>query len=350
MQGKTMRTILITGYLLLASLLPGTLCAEELALAADAPQVYVVKPGDTLWRISNIFLRDPWKWPEIWDVNPQVENPHLIFPGDELYLVYVDGEPRLRVRRGQGSRTVKLSPQMRVEPLDGAIPGISLERIGAWLTGHRVVMPSELDGAPYVVAGAQRHLLSSAGDLFYARGLFPEGESGYGIFRKGDTYIDPLTKEVLGVKAMDIGSATLLERHEEEISHLEVTRVTEEVRNNDRLLPNEAMQITATFYPHAPDMSVDALMISVDGGVTQIGTLDVVAINRGEREGFEAGLVLAIYQTGEVVRDPVTKKNIRIPDSRAGLVMVFRTFEKVSYGIVLKSDRPLEIMDRVSNP
>ncbi|MCZ6829433.1 MAG: LysM peptidoglycan-binding domain-containing protein [Gammaproteobacteria bacterium] len=345
-----MRTLLLTGYLLFAGLLPFSVQAEELALTENPPELYIVKEGDTLWQISSLYLRDPWKWPEIWDVNPQLDNPHLIFPGDRLYLVYVDGQPRLRVRRGAGSRTVKLTPQMRIEPLDAAISAISLERIGAWLSAHRVVSPEQLANAPYVIAGAQRHLLSAAGDLFYARGIFPEEEVGYGVFRTGETYVDPLTEEVLGHQAVDIGNATLLERHEDELVHLEVTRVTEEVRNGDRLLPNEARKISATFYPRAPEQEVRAFMIAVDGGVTQIGTMDVVAINRGEREGFEPGYVLAIYQTGEVVRDPVVGGKIRMPDARAGLMMIFRTFEKVSYGIVLKANRPLSIMDKVTNP
>jgi hypothetical protein len=345
-----MRNILLTGCLLIASLLPLNALADELALTENPPELYIVKKGDTLWQISSLYLRDPWKWPDIWDVNPQLDNPHLIYPGDQLYLVYVNGQPRLRVRRGEASRTVKLTPQMRIEPLDLAIPAISQEHIGPWLSAHRVVSANDLANAPYVIAGAQRHLLSSAGDLFYARGSFPDNELGYNIFRAGDTYVDPVTEEILGYQAADIGSATLLERHEEELAHLEVTRVTEEVRNADRLLPNEAREISATYYPRSPEQEVNAFMIAVDGGVTQIGTLDVVAINRGEREGMEPGYVFAIYQTGEMVKDPVTGENVRIPDARAGLLMIFRTFEKLSYGIVLKSNRPLEVMDKIRNP
>lgn len=345
-----MRTILLTVYLLLASVSAPFVMADELVLAENAPEVYVVKEGDTLWGISSMYLRDPWLWPEIWDINEQVDNPHLIFPGDELYLVWVDGKPRLRVRRGPGSNTVKLTPQMRIEPLDTAIPAIPLGVIGAWLKGHRIVSPEEIGIAPYVVAGAQRHLLSAAGNDFYARGVVPEGETGFGIYRQGETYIDPVTEELLGYQAIDIGSARLLEKNDGDISNFEVTRVTEEVRNGDRLLPNEARNITTTFFPMAPDFDVDGVMIAVDGGVSQIGTLDVVAINRGQREGMEAGHVLAIYQKGEVITDTVAKEQVRMPDVRAGLVMVFRSFEKVSYGIVLKSNRPLAVSDRVTNP
>lgn len=345
-----MRKIVLTVYLLLASLIAPVVAADTLKLVDNAPEVYIVKEGDTLWDISSMYLQDPWLWPEIWDINAQVDNPHLIFPGDELYLVWVDGRPRLRVRRGPGGNTVKMTPQMRIEPIDRAIPSIPLGQIGAWLTGHRIVSPEEIGSAPYVVAGAQRHLLSAAGDPFYTRGMVPDNESGFGIYRQGETYIDPVTEELLGYQAIDIGNARLVERHEENITNFEVTRITEEVRNGDRLLPNEARKITTNFQPHAPDFAVNGVMISVDGGVSQIGTLDVVAINRGDREGMEAGHVLAIFQTGEVVVDTVAREKVRMPDVRAGLLMIFRTFDKMSYGIVLKSNRPLEVNDRVSNP
>ena len=345
-----MRIIFLTGCLLLASLLPLPAVADELTLAEGAPQIYLVKEGDTLWGIASMYLRDPWLWPDIWEINEELDNPHLIFPGDQIYLVYVDGKPRLRVRRGQQSRTVKLTPQMRIEPLDSAIPLIPLEQIGPWLSQHRIVDPEVLDAAPYVLAGDKGHLLSSAGDRLYARGQFPENEIGFGIYRQGQVYVDPLTEEILGLEAEDIGSARLVEAHDEGIAQLEVTRITEEVRNWDRLLPNESRRIAASFQPHAADRNIAGFMIAVDGGVSQIGTLDIVAINRGKRDGVSGGQVMAIYQTGEIVRDDIARQNIQIPDSRAGLLMIFRAFEKMSYGIVLKSNRPLAVMDRVGNP
>ncbi len=345
-----MRIITLAGFLLLASLLPLSAIGDEVRLAEDAPAIYLVKEGDTLWGISNLFLRDPWMWPEIWDVNPQLDNPHLIFPGDQLYLVYVDGQPRLRVRRGQQSRTVKLTPQMRIDPLDSAIPVIPLEKIGAWLAQNRIVEPNVLDAAPYVIAGDQRHLLSSAGDRLYARGSFPEGETGFGIYRGGEVYVDPITQEILGYEAQDIGSARLVGLHDHEIAQLEVTRITEEVRNGDRLLPNESRPIAANFQPHASEEELNGLMIAVESGVSQIGTLAIVVINKGARDNVSTGQVMAIYQTGEIVRDVIRGENVQVPDSRAGLLMVFRVYEKMSYGIVLKSSRPLAIMDRVGNP
>ena len=345
-----MRTILITGYLLLASLLPLNAQADEVRLSETAPEVYIVKEGDTLWGIASTFLEDPWLWPKVWDINLQIDNPHLIFPGDEIYLVWVDGEPRLRVRRGDASSTVKLTPEMRIEPLDRAIPTISLEDIGPWLREHRVVDPGEMEDAAYVIAGPARHLLSAAGDRLYARGTLPEGETGFGIYRPGTIFVDPFTRETLGMEARDIGSARLRETHEDGISQFEVTRVTEEVRKEDRLLANEPRQISATFQPRGPGGEVEGVMMAVDSGVTQIGKLDIVAINLGARDGMDPGVVLAIYQRGEIVRDEIANEKVQIPPVRAGLLMVFRTFEKMSYGIVLKSDRQLRILDQVTEP
>ena len=332
--------------LLLSLVFSGWLQALE--LNEDVPEVYVVKKGDTLWGISGMYLAEPWLWPELWDVNPQIDNPHLIYPGDELYLTWVDGKPRLRLRRG---RDVKLTPSMRVSPLDLAIPIIPLDQIGAFLLRHRILDAESLNDSAYVVAGDQEHLLSASGDRIYGRGDFPEGERAYGIFRPGEGYYDPITNELLGYQAQDIGNAKLLSSNEDAVTELEVTRITEEVRIGDRLLPMEERILDATFQPRAPAVEVeDGFMIAVDGGVSQIGTTDIVVLNKGKRDGLEIGQVLAIYQSGEMVFDKVAQENVQLPDTRAGLAMVFEAFEKASYALVLKASRPLKIMDKVKNP
>jgi len=338
----------ISVCLLLLSLLFSGWLSAAVELNDEVPQTYTVKKGDTLWGISGMYLAKPWLWPELWEVNPQIDNPHLIYPGDELYLVWVDGEPRLRLRRG---RDVKLTPNMRILPLDLAIPAIPLDEIGAFLLRHRILGADELGQSAYVVAGAQGHLLSAPGDRIFGRGLFPEGERAYGIFRPGDTYRDPNTNEVLGYQARDIGNAQLLSSNTDEVVELEISRVAEEVRITDRLLPNEEKILDATFHPRAPaDEIVDGLMIAVDGGVSQIGAWDIVVLNKGLREGMEIGHVLAIYQSGQVVHDQLAGDNVALPDVRAGLLMVFEVFEKASYGIVLKTNRPLKILDKIKNP
>ncbi|WP_116368470.1 LysM peptidoglycan-binding domain-containing protein [Parahaliea mediterranea] len=341
MGSRALSGLLLTVWLLFCSAL------QAVELNDDVPEVYIVKKGDTLWDISGIYLREPWLWPELWDVNPQIDNPHLIYPGDELYLVWVDGQPRLRLRRGD----MKLSPNMHVSPLDLAIPAIPLDQIGAFLNRNRIMSADELNNSAYVVAGAQGHLISAPGDHVYGRGPFPEGERAYGIYRAGEAYRDPISNELLGYRAQDIGSTRLLSSHRDEVTELEVTRVTEEVRIADRLLPNEERVLDATFYPRAPAEEVEnGFMIAVDGGVTQIGTTDIVVLNRGEREGLRIGDVLAIYQTGELIFDQVARDNVLLPDVRAGLAMVFETAEKASYAIVLKASYPLKVGDKVKNP
>lgn len=343
-----MKTRPLSVCLLLVTLLfSGWLQAAGVELKDDVPETYIVKKGDTLWGISGMYLEHPWLWPELWDVNPQIDNPHLIYPGDELHLVWIDGQPRLRLRRG---RDIKLTPNMRVSPLDLAIPIIPLDEIGAFLLRHRILSAGELNNSAYVVAGSQEHLLSAPGDLIFGRGPFPDGERAYGIYRAGDTYTDPVTGELLGYQAQDIGNAKLLSSNRDKITELEINRVTEEVRVADRLLPMEERIIDATFHPRAPEVDIDGLMIAVDGGVTQIGTMDIVVLNKGMRDGLEVGHVLAVYQSGKLVFDKVAEENVRLPDVRAGLAMVFETFEKASYAIVLKSSHPLKVLDKVKNP
>ncbi|MFT4613013.1 MAG: hypothetical protein ACI9NT_000147 [Bacteroidia bacterium] len=342
-----MKTRSLSLWLLLVSLLLSSWLQAAVELNENVPETYIVKKGDTLWGISGMYLEEPWLWPELWDVNSQVDNPHLIFPGDELYIMWVDGKPRLRLRRG---RDVKLHPTMRVNSLDLAIPLIPLDQIGPWLRRHRILMADDLNDSAYVVAGDQQHIISGPGDRIFGRGGFPEGERAYGIYRAGETYIDPITEELLGYQAIDIGNAKLL-NDDGDVGTLEVTRITEEVRIADRLLPLEERILDATFQPRAPDAVIDgAYMIAVDGGVTQIGEMSVVVVNKGRRDGLNIGHVLAVYQAGDLIFDKVAEENVQLPDTRAGLAMVFESFEKASYALILKASRPLKVMDKVKNP
>jgi len=319
--------------------------AAEAPFNDEVPDKYTVKKGDTLWDISELYLRDPWLWPEIWYVNPQIRNPHLIYPGDIISLVYIDGRPRLTLERG---RNVKLSPGIKVLPHAAAIPALPLDIINNFLSRNRIVTQEEIDAAPYVVAGHEKRLLSGVGDTFYARGQFDETPA-YGLYRIGKPYIDPETEELLGLRAQDIGSAKL-KTVDADIGTLLATRTVEEVRVGERLLPHEERRLESTFYPSAPEDTVEGVIMAVGGGIFPVGYFDVVAINPGEREGLAPGNVLAIFKQGETVTDKVAKEKITLPDERGGLLMIFRTFEKMSYGLVLSADRPLAVNDVVKNP
>lgn len=316
-------------------------------LRDDHPERYTVVKGDTLWDISGQFLNEPWYWPEIWQVNPQVSNPHLIYPGDVLALVYVDGQPRI-TKVQQAPDVVKLSPQVRSTPIETPVPTIPLDAIQGFLGKTRIVDEAVLAAAPYVLQGRDGRIVSGAGDRVYARGD-AGGQKIFGVFRRAQAYVDPVTDEFLGLEAKSIGQGRVSSQDGEVIS-LDLTESNEEVVQNDRLLPTGDAPITTNFQPSAPDEEVRGLMIAVDGGVKNIGQYDVVTINRGVREGIETGNVMAVFKKGEVVKDPNTGELVELPSERAGLLMIFRTEEKLSYGLVLKATRPLALMDEVRNP
>ena len=322
----------------------------QVQLREGFPQTYTVVAGDTLWDISAKFLREPWQWPELWQANPRIENPDLIYPGDSLALVYVNGQPRLTLDRGASRGTLKLSPRVRSSPVAEAIPSIPLRSIKSFLLSNRIVDKVEdFDKAPYIVAGDAERVLSGVGDRIFARGQFDPAQPVYGIFRQGKVYTDPLTQAFLGINADDIGSGEILAT-EGDVATLALQRTTQEVRLGDRLFSGEERSINTTFMPSAPKNEINGLIIDVPRGVTQVGALDVVTLNKGQRDGLAEGNVLEVMKTGETVRDRITGQPLKIPDERAGLLMVFRTYDKLSYGLVLKASRSLAVMDKVRNP
>jgi nucleoid-associated protein YgaU len=336
--------------LALLLLTAGGLAQAQVQLKDGHPETYTVVKGDTLWDISGRFLSQPWKWPELWQGNPQIQNPNLIFPGDTLTLTYVNGQPRLGVSRGASAGTVKLSPTVRSTPMSQAIPTIPLEAINSFLFNNRIInKEQEFSAAPYVLAGAGESVVMGAGQNIYARGKFTQEQPAYGVYRQGRTYTDPVSKEFLGINANVIGNAEA-NSVEGDITTLTLTRSNEEVRIGDRLFPTDERAVNSTFTPSEPSKQIDGVIIDVPRGVNQIGSMDVVTINKGTRDGLVEGNVLAIMKTGETVRDRITGESVQVPASRGGLLMVFRTFDKISYGLVLAASRDLALQDRVVNP
>jgi|TARA_B100001964_G_scaffold216078_1_gene255007 hypothetical protein len=290
----------------------------------------------------------------------------MIFPGDVIILTYVAGKPVLTVDRGletpatitrpravaAGStqnRTVILKQQVRATPITSAIPAIPLDAIASLLTMGRIVEQFTLEAAPHILAGRADRLIFGPGDEFYARGNWTSNTSVYGLFREGDVYLDPETKEVLGFEAREVGLAKVMSR-DGDLLTFELTSVTEDVRIGDRLLPTEERRVESTFYPTAPDESVVGVIMNVMGGVTQVGRNNVVVINKGTTNGLKVGNVLAIYKSGTVVRDRVAHDRVQLPVERSGLMMLFRIFDKMSYGLVLRTVEPLRVGDQVTNP
>jgi hypothetical protein len=330
--------------------------ADDVELRPDHPNSYTVQPGDTLWDISGKFLTRPWLWPEIWHVNPQVQNPHLIYPGDVLTLAWCDGRPCLQVASG---RYVRLSPTIREYPHDDAIPPIPLDAIQQFLSRPLVVSDETLKQAPYILSSEDQHLVAGAGHKIYVRGSVDANVARYGIYRGGEVYVDPDTEEVLGYEALYVGDA-LLQRLGDPATAL-VTKSNREVLVGDRLLP-EGDEIDPTFYPHPPANQFRGKIISVLDGVSQVGQYQIVVLNRGHGDGVDPGTVLAIHQAGIFVRDTVaaeqergpgsgaTGELVELPEERIGEAMVFRTFDRVSYALVMNTQKPAHVRDVVTNP
>jgi hypothetical protein len=334
-----------------------------------APERYTVKKGDTLWDIANRYLKDAWRWPEIWQANQQVRNPHLIYPGDNLVLCRIEQRAVVAVDEGGGcdqvlanmsmmnkasvsggSGNVKLVPEIKVEDLSLAIPAIPLKDIRAYLTDSRVFGTEDFDKAPYVLSpGYQRVLAAGQGDLVYIRGKnIPLGES-FGLYRKGLRYDDPDTKEYLGFEGEDIATGRITSV-QEDIATFEIARNTQEVRIGDRLFATEARAVTPIFFPSNPMGVKNGRIIRIMGSLGTGGLNNVIVINRGERDGVKQGHTFALYQRGAVVTDRVKEELVRLPSERTGLAMVFRTFNKVSYAVILRASTTIKVGDETRPP
>ncbi|MCK6370607.1 MAG: LysM peptidoglycan-binding domain-containing protein [Gammaproteobacteria bacterium] len=326
--------------------------AGQMALNPDHPERYVVKRGDTLWDISAMFLRDPWYWPEIWYANPQVANPHLIYPGDVLTLVYVDGRPRLQLERGVATGgSEKLSPRVREERLEDAIPTIPLETIGAFLGRGSILQRDEIDAAPYVVAIGDERLMGAAGNDLYVRGDIAGVDYGYNVVHVGDRLVDPDDGAVLGFQGIYVGSGTI--RRGGDPATLALADSSREALEGDRLFA-QSVTYPAYFTPRPPAKPVDGRIIAVVDGVSQVGQFQVVIINRGTQHGLEVGNVLQVWRAGQTVPDRVrtglSSRKVRLPDEPAGISMVFRTYDRVSYALIMEATSEIHVLDAVRNP
>lgn len=319
-----------------------TAAAGDLSLRADAPLHYTVKKGDTLWRISNYYLRDAWQWPQLWYDNAQIKNPHLIYPGEVLTLVMVNGRPRLTLAED------RLHPHIRELPLDQAIPAIPIDAVREFLRGPRLVTKEEVDKAPYVVEFTDESLIAGQNNSVYVKNLPKNGVASWSLVKVGDPYVDPDTQEQLGYEAIPTGEADLREYGQP--AEMILTKSPQEVEIGNRLLPQESESFKADFYPHAPAKPVDGRILTIYGGLTQIAQYDIVAINRGSRDGLDPGAMLGIYQQGQAVPDPYGTGTVQLPEQKAGLLMVFKVTPRVSYGLVMKETRAAHVFDKVHNP
>lgn len=331
--------------LVLGSVSIASLAQDNPVLADSYPDRYTVVEGDTLWGISARFLRDPWRWPEVWQGNPQVQNPDLIFPGDVLVMTFVDGRPVLKSLRRE---TVKMSPSARSVRYD-SIPVIDPAAISAYLDAPLVTDDNELKNAGYIVDGFDNRLLMGKYDQFYARNILDTEADAYRVFRAGRHFIDPFTGESLGWEAVHLGDANMLKGGDP--ARLVLTKAYKDVTLRDRLRPIYDKEALPFYFPKAPDNDdVRGVILETPNASTELGALSIVAVNLGIREGMKVGDVLRIRSQSVAKKDPMTGEAYKIPEEKVGLGMVFRTFEKVSYMLITDTKRQVRPGDVVVSP
>jgi hypothetical protein len=371
------------------------LAADAGALKSDAPDRYTVVQGDTLWSISARFLKDPWKWPEVWKMNQeQIRNPHRIYPGDIVVLDRSGQGAQLRLIQGQGpvqggGAVVKLSPRVRVSALkDSAVPTISPSVIEPFLSRPLVVGENELDSLPFILATEENRVAIGAGSVAYVENLTKEMGNAFQVFRRGDALIDPETNELLGYQATYLGEARVLKLAEQ--STIVITKSQQEIYVGDRLLPSAKQLPTFSYVPRAPGKPVRGRIVSTYGNLGETGPAGIVALSKGTKDGLEVGHVLAILRSQSTSRyetrmaplygrqgitgsdsprtyyaEQLTSRDssllegpkpirpedaAKLPDERYGLVMVFRTFDRAAFGLVMQASRPVAVNDVVINP
>ena len=330
-------------------------------LAPNAPDSYVVKRGVTLWGIAKVFLRDPWYWPEIWQVNPQVQNPHLIYPGDTLHLVYVDGRPRLVLQpgleRGNGAR---VTPRVRSQPLEAAVTTIPYETVAAFMSKPSVLEKDQIKAAPYVLSTRDSHVVMSEGNTVYARGFKNPAEVGthYNLVRVGEALRDPDDDRVLGYNGVFTGAGHVTRAGDP--ATLIMTESTRETYPGDKLFPGD-VEVPLDFIPSPPRTNVIGRIMAVSDGVSIIGQYEVVVINRGVRDGLVPGTVLGVFSASDPALDDSKKgfvhptprmfaTKVNLPDERTGTFMVFKTFEHMSFGLIMEATDVIRVSDKVESP
>jgi hypothetical protein len=374
MKGRNMRTLILIAALGLSASLSAPAWADEVRLQENAPERHVVVKGDTLWDISEKFLKDPWLWPDVWRLNKdQIKNPHLIYPGDVVVLTMEGGKPRLSLERGD-RELVRLSPQVRGEPIatkEAGIPSISIKAIKSMLAKGGVGDPSDLEKAPRILGSSDARMMFGSGDMVYASK--DDGETAdWRVVRLGQALKNPDNpKEILAYEMQYLGNARTEKPGDPQV--VRILTAEQEILERDRLVPSWKAALPQ-YIPHAPEKPVEAKVAAVLGGPISASAYMTLVLNKGAHDGLEEGHVLALFHAGRSVADPKCiraekvaflasggrdhaencKKDendkTALPDTRVGLAFVYRVFNKVAYALVMKSTEPVTLGDSARNP
>lgn len=325
-----------------------TSTSAALTLRPDHPQSHIVRSGDTLWDIAGRFLEDPWLWPEIWRQNPAIGDPHLIFPGDVIELYYQEGQPRLRV--ASGPSVIKLSPTVRYETVNQAVPTLPRHLIQPFLQRSIVLTSAAWSEAPYIIGATDPRLAFAAQDRVHVRGSNFD-QRHYRVFRLGKEYRDPISDDPLGFDAIYVGEAVL--EQDGDPATVLLTSSTRQALVGDRLFPVEDDNQVYQFTPHAPPPDTQGQIIAAVEGLSLIGQHQTVVLNVGQDNGVEPGQVFGIFQAGRKANDPsgrLFRRTVSLPDEQIGFLMVYKVYDRLSYGLVTQATRNIRVFDRVGVP
>ncbi|MEX2366875.1 MAG: LysM domain-containing protein [Pseudohongiellaceae bacterium] len=331
---------------------PLSALAAEIQLREDYPDQYEVVEGDTLWDISGEFLEEPWLWPEIWQDNPQIDNPDLIYPGDVIVLRFVDGSPVLTLQGPENVRNLRevvLSPRVRREPFVSPVSTIPLDAINAFLDKNRIVDSTTLDSSGYFLGTQKGTLLAATGDIIFARGQWSSGISRFEIVREGRIYIDPVTEAEVGVKAELIAEARLVSSEGDQAT-LRIDKVLQEVRAGDRILARDSAVVDSRYFPRPPDFEVEASILEIGNGLAYGGGNDTLILNVGSNQNLQAGHLLTVQKPDQQVRDDQQGETLVFAGEKFASVLIYRVFENASLGLVLNSNGPIRMNDKLVTP
>ncbi len=328
-------------------------------IKADAPNRYIVKKGDTLWDISGRYLDSPWRWKEIWATNKQIKNPNLIYPNDILILCIIQGKTLIGVDTGEGCAGVEkqltgaaVATAVTVTSTANSIPAIPLSAIQHWLDKTIIVNPEDFNTTPYILASKKRNLITASGDKVYSKGVPLIVGQRYGVYREGERYVEPKTQKVIGLEVTQVATGVVTSTETNGVSSLQLTdSYGKEVREGDRVFVELNNSIPPVFYPEPATVNRGGMIVRVMDSISSAAKGSVVAINLGRTQGAKPGDVLTVYQKGPLVRDTIDNDTpVRLPSEPTGMVMVFNTFDDISYAYVLSSELPLSIGDQLLPP